>query len=59
MKYFLLIIIIIAFLDSIALIYFTNVLLNPDWYINAFLGFVSAFCAYLIVFEARELKTKV
>lgn len=56
MKYFLLTILIIAFLDSLALIYFTNLLLTPDWYVLAFLWFVSAFCAYLLVFHIRELK---
>jgi hypothetical protein len=56
MKYFLLTILIIAFLDSLALIYFTVELLKPDWYVLTFLGFVSAFCGYLIVFHVKELK---
>ena len=56
MKYFLLTILIIAFLDSLALIYYTVELLQPEWYVLAFLGFVSAFCGYLIVFHVRELK---
>ena len=56
MRYFLLSILIIAFLDSLALIYFTVELLQPDWYVLAFLGFVSAFCGYLLVFHIKELK---
>jgi len=58
MKYFLLTILIIAFLDSLALIYFTVELLKPEWYVVTFLGFVSAFCASLLVFHIRELKAK-
>ena len=58
MKYFLLSILIIAFLDSLALIYYTVELLQSDWYVLTFLGFVSAFCGYLIVFHVRELRTK-
>jgi hypothetical protein len=57
MKYFLLTILIIAFLDSLALIYFTVELLKPDWYVLTFLGFVSTFCACLLVFHIKELKT--
>lgn len=56
MRYFLLCILIIAFLDSLALIYFTVKLLQPDWYVLTFLGFVSTFCAWLIIFHVRELK---
>lgn len=56
MKYFLLTILIIGFLDSLALIYYTNILLSPDWYVIAFLWAISAFCGYLIVFHVKELK---
>ena len=56
MKYFLLTILIIAFLDSLALIYYTVELLQPDWYVLTFLGFVSAFCGYMTVFHIKELK---
>lgn len=56
MRYFLLVILIIAFLDSLALIYFTVKLLQPEWYVITFLGFVSTFCASLIVFHIKELK---
>lgn len=58
MRYFLLTILIIAFLDSLALLYLTIDLLKPEWYVLTFLGFVSAFCGYLIVFHIKELRAK-
>jgi hypothetical protein len=56
MKYFLLTIIIIAMLDSFALLYFTVVLLNPSVYVITFVSFVSAFTVCLLVFHIKELR---
>ena len=56
MKYFLLAIIIIAMLDSFALLYFCIVLLEPSVYVLTFVSFVSAFTIWLLVFHIKELR---
>ena len=56
MKYFLLFIIIIAMLDSFALLYFCIVLLEPSAYVLTFVSLVSAFTVWLLIFHIKELK---
>ena len=56
MKYFLLTIIIIAMLDSFALLYFCVTLLEPSPYVLTFVSFVSAFTVWLLVFHIKELR---
>ena len=58
MKKFMLFITIIAWLDSLALIFITNTLprISSQAYVNAFLIFCSLFVTYLLYYQLRDMK---
>ena len=58
MKNFMLIITIIAWLDSLALIFITNTLphISSTPLVNGFLIFCTVFISYLIYFQLRDMK---
>ena len=58
MKKFMLFITIIAWLDSIALIFITNTLphISSKPFVNVFLVFCTAFISYLIYYQLRDMK---
>jgi hypothetical protein len=58
MKKFMLFITILAWLDSIALIFITNTLphISSKPYVNGFLIFCAAFITHLIVYQVRDMK---
>jgi len=58
MKKFMLSITIIAWLDSLALIFITNTLphISSKPFVNAFLIFCAAFLTHLIYYQVREMK---
>lgn len=58
MKKFMLFITIIAWLDSLALIFITNTLprISSQPFVNAFLIFCSLFVTYLLYYQLRDMK---
>lgn len=58
MKKFMLFITIIAWLDSLALIFITNTLphISSKPFVNVFLVFCTAFLTHLIVYQVRDMK---
>lgn len=58
MKKFMLFITILAWLDSLALIFITNTLphISSKPYVNGFLIYCTAFLSYLIYYQLREME---